>query len=310
MPAVCAHYIFARELVPELLKIDVIEDLDSTALYLGAQGPDFLYFSRRAPWMVGKRLHKLGSRLHKINPDLIFDSMRRYVKLFVKNDAERDTALSYIYGFLCHYALDRAAHPYVLSAMDRIYEEEKITYDKRILHSRIETNLDTILLIKKLNIHGWEYEPQNCYPIDSESNKVISDMMSYVIEIALHESVTPKEIIRSFSDTRKINKYMYDKNGKKKEFVKKTEKIIGQGPFISSLMRDWDEDRLYDYENKDRIPWKNGLGEESVLTFGEVFENAKKDALVMVLAFSKSLKDGRTMREITGGLSFANGGRV
>ena len=107
MPAFSTHYLFARELMEQIEAMTPETRLDPDAVYYGTQGPDVLFFHRILPTMPGKSCNPAGSRMHRANPNVLFEAMLRYAQALP--EAGRDQALSYIYGFLCHYALDRVA---------------------------------------------------------------------------------------------------------------------------------------------------------------------------------------------------------
>ena len=98
MPAFSTHYLFARELMEQIEAMTPETRLDPDAVYYGTQGPDVLFFHRILPTMPGKSCNPAGSRMHRANPNVLFEAMLRYAQALP--EAGRDQALSYIYGFL------------------------------------------------------------------------------------------------------------------------------------------------------------------------------------------------------------------
>ena len=72
-------------------------------------GPDFFFTHRFFPWQKGESLKEIGERLHQTPPSSIFDFAQEYEN----GERGNDVSLSYVLGFLCHYALDSTAHPFV-----------------------------------------------------------------------------------------------------------------------------------------------------------------------------------------------------
>ena len=107
MPTTYAHHRFgcdALARMPEALQAVVREH---RALYdFGVHGPDLLFYYRP---LVKNRVNELGNACHTENGLRFFARVAKTVRASVDHDA----ALSYALGVLCHFALDREAHPYV-----------------------------------------------------------------------------------------------------------------------------------------------------------------------------------------------------
>ena len=72
---------------------------------VGLHGPDiFLYYNPILPTTVGT----LGSKVHTQSGREYFQRVCRVARL-----EKSEAAQAYIYGALCHYALDSALHPYI-----------------------------------------------------------------------------------------------------------------------------------------------------------------------------------------------------
>ncbi len=75
-----------------------------------------------------------GYDLHDKPADLFF----RHAAETVKKAEDPAAARAYIYGVICHFALDSECHPYV----------EKMIHESGISHSEIEMEFDRLLLRK------------------------------------------------------------------------------------------------------------------------------------------------------------------
>lgn len=79
------------------------------AAYLcGLIGPDVYFFDRLPPPITRKHEKRTGNALHNMPAGRVFAALGP----LVQGDAAR---MAYALGFLCHYALDAAAHPFVES---------------------------------------------------------------------------------------------------------------------------------------------------------------------------------------------------
>ena len=130
MPAAYTHYRFGRDVLP-LLPPETRQIIAAhRALYdLGLHGPDPFFFYRQP---FDNAVSRLGHSLHRQTGGTV---LRRMAALWEKQPT--DAGLSYLYGFLCHFALDSACHGYV-GQMERLGAG----------HSILETQLDRAFLVE------------------------------------------------------------------------------------------------------------------------------------------------------------------
>ncbi|MDF2609275.1 MAG: hypothetical protein K0R92_749 [Lachnospiraceae bacterium] len=132
MPSAYAHYRFGNEvykLLPGKIQntIDKYKDLYD----IGLQGPDiFLFYKPMSPTPNSL----LGYDIHDRPAKEFFQPAKHIVKQFVSPDA----AMSYLFGFLCHFVFDSKCHPYV---------EEKIK-QSGLSHIEIEVEYDRKLMLQ------------------------------------------------------------------------------------------------------------------------------------------------------------------
>lgn len=129
MPSTYAHRRFGTnvlEHLPDELRAQLEQNRE---LYdIGLHGPDLLFYYHAAK---SNPVGALGNAMHE-EPGRVFDRARRVVHC----EADRDAALAYALGFVCHFALDSTCHPYV----------EQFTRESGVTHCEIETEFDNMLL--------------------------------------------------------------------------------------------------------------------------------------------------------------------
>lgn len=96
---------------------------------VGLHGPDLLFYYHAAK---SNPVSALGNAMHE-QPGRVFFERARGV---VRQAKDRDAALAYALGFVCHFALDSTCHPYV----------EAYTRQSGVSHCEIETEFDDMLL--------------------------------------------------------------------------------------------------------------------------------------------------------------------
>lgn len=138
MPAAATHVEFGKDFldaVPSNIRSKVT---DMKMFWIGTQGPDILYFSHMS--VLPGSLHKFGNIVHekKVREAIAF--MRKYVK----NDPQ---LMSYYYGYMCHYALDRKAHELICSIAR--YEFNQYGKSEGVAHIRMEAEIDAYVCNRK-----------------------------------------------------------------------------------------------------------------------------------------------------------------
>ena len=134
MPAIYAHDRFGEAVISHL-PLSLRETLQKypIALHLGFQGPDILFYHKP---LKKNPIKTKGMDIHHIPANVFFIEQAK--RLISENERlDPSPYLSYIAGFLCHFLLDVALHPY-------IYEIE----DTGISHGKIESEFDKYLLKK------------------------------------------------------------------------------------------------------------------------------------------------------------------
>ena len=130
MPTTYAHDRFGREVYQQLPPEWKRRIRDQKKLYLiGLHGPDLFFYYH--PFQKN-RISELGSRLHQQKASDFFGEQIRKVQ-----EEPCEAMEVYLYGFVCHYLLDSACHPYIGEYLSRT----------GVSHAKIETCLDRELML-------------------------------------------------------------------------------------------------------------------------------------------------------------------
>ena len=165
MPAMIAHYLFAQRVFSKLKKAGVTPEAPAMAA-VGAQGPDIFFFHRVLPWEPGTSFAKQGSLLHKISPAKLFEAFRAGINRASAED--RAAMTGYVQGFFCHYALDRAVHPFVYYWQEELRREQPgYGSTAHQYHFRIESALDTITLRRETGRLVRDFKLASVIPAES-----------------------------------------------------------------------------------------------------------------------------------------------
>ena len=111
MPDPVVHVSFGREVLASLPE-EIRGVLVSEPYHFALFGPDV--------WFLYKPLghhESRGRRMHTTKPALFLKTLLSRARL----SACRRELFSYLAGFLCHYALDSIAHPYIIHVTDELH---------------------------------------------------------------------------------------------------------------------------------------------------------------------------------------------
>lgn len=129
MPATYAHYRFGAEMLRRMpADIQRTAKRNRRLFDVGLHGPDLFFFYKP---LCSTRVGRLGNKIHRQSGREFFSRACRNLRL---EPAEAGQA--YLYGVLCHYALDAHCHPLV----------EQYSWEGLASHSRIEAEFDRFLL--------------------------------------------------------------------------------------------------------------------------------------------------------------------
>ena len=130
MPTTYAHYKFGREVLSVLPKpLENSIQKNRELFDIGLHGPDILFYYRV---ITKNRVNQMGYAMHDRFADEFF---KRAAKV-IASSKDKGAARAYLYGFICHFALDSECHNYV----------EKMIDVSGISHSEIEMEFDRLLL--------------------------------------------------------------------------------------------------------------------------------------------------------------------
>lgn len=275
MPACLTHYYFAQSVLESLPQKG---DIDRCAYNWGAQGPDFFFCHRYFSMHREKSLNQYGHKLHEEKPSLTLSAMRDFLR-----KREDPSYRSYVMGFLCHYALDSTAHPYINALAEQLAQERP--YENRsTMHGEIEAALDAIILRRETGKLPSEVGLKQMFPKNEGVQRKIAQLYREVILFALGESIPEKELVQAMDDAHFVFACVTDRTGMKKRLFDVLEK--GRPHYISSHIVPITERDDVDYANTQHTPWISGQSESSQ-SFFELYDEALKTVKKLLHGFDK-----------------------
>ena len=148
---------------------------------IGLHGPDILFYYKA---LSSNPVNAQGYALH----DKMADEFFRNAAEVIEKSENPAAARAYMYGFICHFALDSECHKYI----------EKMIQVSGISHSEIEMEFDRYLLTED-HINPLTYLGTKHIHADMENAKIIAPFF---------EDITPETMKRSLSSMILYHKLM------------------------------------------------------------------------------------------------------
>lgn len=265
MPACLTHNLFARDVLARLS-----QPVDEPAYFWGAQGPDFLFCHRYFQTAFQKKensLKEYGSALHRDPPSAALNAMRESAARH-----SDPSYRSYALGFLCHYALDSTAHPFVNSRA-RELAERRPRENPSTMHGEIEAALDAIVLRWKTGKLPSEVKLKEMFPKNEGVQRKIACLYQEVLFAVYGADLSQEALYQATRDARFVFACSTDRTGLKRGLFQVIEK--GRPHYVASHLVPITEDPEEDFANLQKEPW-TWEGRESSKDFFQLYEEALK----------------------------------
>lgn len=305
MPDFTAHYLFGNEVVKNLSSSDASAvNVQSNAFHWGLQGPDLLLFRKAVTG--GSPLPRYSGTMHseKSKETLLF--LSDYIA-GMKDERAASVMKAYFFGFLCHYCLDRVAHPFVFYKEKKLLDEKSEFGGPTALHCLTEAQIDIALYRKLRGKSVLSFPVGKEYRLDplleAETGKMLVALLREVYGVETSE----KEIAKSFHEALSLTRLFYDPTGILKGLAVVLERLAGKKGVLSSHFKR--RKAPNDILNEKHRPWGN-LWYPDVTkkeSFIELFESAKRDAVTLITQFSKKISGATVLLPGDLGVPFANG---
>ncbi len=290
MPDIVVHASFGREVrqaLPEEIRAKLADAPYTFALF----GPDLWFMYR--PW---KRREGRGRTMHTTKPGAFLMALADRVR----ESAAPEDLFSYLAGFLCHYALDAAAHPYVIHIT-----EEKAVFPRG--HMSFEHSLD-VQELRRAGLEGRRHPVTDFYFPRCRLPGSIREDIDTVFRSVYGWENCWNALNRSAGRHRLVYRVIENPAGLFSRLARLTKQ-----PHLKSFSYSESHFSGADVENNSRQAWTHSHvpAESSDATFSELRAKALDDALRMITAAYRCLFLQEITREelaeIIGNRSYLSG---
>jgi hypothetical protein len=312
LPAIITHSFFADDVFEELKDCRLKDEIQvkKSLFRLGAQGPDVFFYYKAAPWIPYDGIEKLGNLIHDEKVGHFYSRSFDYLNGMEHDKGFFDLAV-YLAGYLCHYSLDRTAHPFIHYTSGIDSDHSRISWKYHIYHRILESTIDYLMLVKK----GYDPSKYRSFelvmvpPFSIESVlKYYKHILAEVYGISINRQQTEELITGIY----KVMRYLYDPSGMKYYFYRFLEMLMRRPGGITSSMMPRKIDRELDYLNLDHNTWLHPCHKDrsSNDSFWEIYDSAAGEALKTVELFSSFIDSGRlppSLIKMIGDISYSTG---
>ncbi len=295
-------YLHSRLSEDVMKELDI--DVDQNLVFLGAQGPDPMYYN------VFHKNHKTfryyANSMHRNDTRDIFKHMISYVE---KNQ-QKDT-ISFLIGYICHYALDVKIHPYVYHNVGIVKEDDPDTYQYKGLHLKFERSIDALMIQKELGIPSRKLKLSKKYMPIKHSPDSVNKIMGYVIKKMYDDengaNIYKEAVAKMYKN---INVMVYDPFGIKKQIFKLADFIRHSHDMFLSDVSYFNHLEKYDYHNSQKKAWYHPVtNEEYHYSVMDLYDQARLFALDMIPKTMKYIAGNKSinLNSVFENLSFNSG---
>lgn len=280
MPGFTTHYIIGMKAYNDLRSCQLKRIIAKYRwLYqLGLQGPDIFFYN--IPILRHRDYRNVGSYMHEHRVDAFFRCCLDHISQ-IQSRQQREEAIAYFCGYLCHYIGDYICHPFVYGRIGYDITNPATKHHGR--HAFLENEIDAILLKKYKDKRPSEFNQAATICLNGQETQFISRFLSecinetyYPITYRNNFQVTPAMVHRSILAIRFGCRTLSDKSGKKRQHIERVESIFLRAPVASAKIV---TDTISNYRESLNLdhrvwinPWKKSLA--STASFVDLFNQS------------------------------------
>lgn len=302
MPALITHHLFGERsssLLPEGL---VTSEEELLAFLLGNQGPDPFFFRVLTTPERGEAARRLAHEMHDGRVAPAFEALREGVSHLPERDAGIGRAFAL--GMLSHYALDRAAHPFVYAEQYALIEASDELYDADSeVHAVIESDLDTWMLwsLRHATVH--DCPPASELARTERICRVAGALMSQVAWTVFGLEVGAAEYAGAVSDMELCYRAIEPHGSLRSGAIGGVERLARAHSLLESLSHRVSTSDECVAANLGHAEWRNPFtGETSTDSFADRFDAALRDWPELAFAFTHG---GEELTTAVAGLNYS-----
>ncbi|MDR1560387.1 MAG: zinc dependent phospholipase C family protein [Clostridiales bacterium] len=307
MPGVITHYLMSKasaDLIGDSAVLNCLKQ-HGDVFYLGAQGPDILYFA-----LGNKDLNNLGERMHGEGVAGFFAECLNRIRKTASHEG-RDEIIAYMAGYICHFALDVRAYPYIYYKAGFEGEDGRVEGESALRRHFLEATIDCVLLRNLEDKTPYALNIPGIISVGAKKRMLIGKFLSETVASSYGVFIYPEDYAKAMKDMAFVYRIFRDRTGTRRRIAMALGKVSDGMRTVASMMHCSPVKRL-DYLNEQRAawhyPWDDTIDINA--SFMDLFNSAADDSRIYVNAFGKALNrqlDDKIALSILGGKNFSTG---
>ena len=284
MPSTATHAFFAKD-VYDILPEKLCEKLDVEKSKMYGQSVDSLKFYNLFSLAPGKKIRDFQSTFHDNQTQEFFLNLLKYMK--DKDTKDKDT-YSYLFGMICHYALDSTLHPYIVYRTGIFDKNRPSTYKYNNVHTFMENFIDNDMIRRRTNTNPYFFDfSEFCFDISP-----FSEDLAETIDYAFYNTFQISEMSKIYYKSLKqmdfaIKVFRRDPYGIKKFFYKLVDSFTSRRCFrFEAISYHYPLEDRHNFLNSNHSTWRNPCiyDATSKESFVDLYLKAIKFAKVLMCA--------------------------
>lgn len=302
MPAIITHHLFGEQSATLLPEGVISTEEELLAFLLGNQGPDPFFFRFAGTPKAIKSSMSLGQKMHEGNIYRAFSVLHESVSRLPKHDAPIGRAFAL--GVLSHYALDRAAHPFIYAQEHAIIAANPdLRGSGSEVHAVIESDIDSWMLWQKRHSTVLECPPASELAYTDRILQVAGALMSQVAWSVFGTEITPSAYPSAVKNMELLYKVIEPYGSLGSNATGAVEGLVKNHSLLQALSHRIVKDNECVAANLEHVQWKNPFtGETSNESFLDCFDKASSGWPELALAFTHG---GDELKEALAGLNYS-----
>lgn len=265
-----------------------------------AQGHDIFDFS----------IKKEAEYFHTNNTRDFFINMINYIKK--NNLQDNPEIMSYLYGYISHYTLDKNIHPFVVYKCGKYFKDnKKYTKKYRCKHADMETTLDSKMILKNEKINPGKFKS---HKFCLEPNKFSIELCN-LIDYTFKETYDINNASKEYKKALRKMHFLYhllrnDRFNLKKKIWNTVDKITPTGFYKFSPISFGYIKRKDHYFNYKRKEWNHpcDINEKYNYSIDDIYNNALKECIDIITKTKKYLNNEKIdLKKVFDNSSFLTG---
>ena len=295
MPGFLTHYLAGQAVLDRLPAEIDIPAAHGRIFTLGAQGADIFFYY--APGFLRVRSKGIGSDIHHADFGPFFMHMARW--------ARQEIIFSYLAGFLVHYAMDVAAHPFV-NAFSQ--QADASSLQESAAHRHLETTLDVLMLARLTGERPANVQQWTLIEAPHEHKQLAAIPFSEAVRKVYSRPLTPQDVYHAMTHMARLTRLLHSPNGRRKRIAAAIEDKTAGTRILSAMVHMQEVTDEQDYLNLSRTHW--GTDTTRCESFPELFDRAVAHAAALITAlhgYQQGTLPRRALAECIGNYSLSTG---